>query len=98
DGDGADPGAERLRADVGLARSTQIVVEPRRVDLLDALGRAVAEQPLARQFLAAQQNPGEPPIADGDLRLPAGLGLEAEREPLAFDLGVPALQRGEADR
>src|SRR5690606_24674687 len=68
DRDRADPRAKRLGADLGLAGLAQIVVELRRVDLLDAVGRAVAKQPLPRQLLAAKQDPREAPIADGDLR------------------------------
>src|SRR5690606_40727964 len=87
-----------LGRDVGAARIAQVIFEACGADFSNGARSAVAEEPLSRQLLAAQQDPREPAVVEPELDELAGLGLELEPDPVALDRRVPALQRREAHR
>ena len=62
-----------------------------------AVAVEVLEQVLARQVLHLAHQPREPRVADRRLAQLAALGLEAQLELVARDLGVALAQRGRAE-
>lgn len=89
DQDGAEPGAEVLRREVGAPDLPEIGVDVRRVDRLarPALVQ-VLEEPVAGQVLAPADHRGEPPVVDVDRVMLAALLGELEAHGGAVDRRV----------
>src|SRR5688500_9915194 len=97
---GRAPGAEILRRERRTHRVAQVAVDHAGVDRM-AFARLVdiLEQRLARQALAAPQQPDEAIVVDAQVLHPPALAAEAKpRGATAFPAGMPRTQGGQPVR